>query len=85
MAPSTLSLIRNMFLDPRSAPSPSASGSRAYSVGAAIGPLIGGVLLEYFWWGSVFLISVPVMALLLAVGPVLCRSTAIPMRAGRTC
>lgn len=41
----------------------------AYSIGAAIGPLIGGVLLEYFWWGSVFLISVPVMALLLAVGP----------------
>src|SRR5690606_30059499 len=39
--------------------------------GGAIGPLVGGVLLEYFWWGSVFLIAVPVMLLLLAVGPVL--------------
>src|SRR5687768_6932641 len=37
--------------------------------GRAIGPLIGGVLLEYFWWGSVFLIAVPVMVLLLIVGP----------------
>jgi DHA2 family multidrug resistance protein-like MFS transporter len=43
----------------------------SYSAGAAIGPVIGGVLLEYFWWGSVFLINVPVMALLLALGPVL--------------
>ena len=37
---------------------------------AAIGPLLGGVLLESFWWGSVFLLAVPVMVLLL-VGPVL--------------
>ena len=43
----------------------------SYSAGAAIGPLIGGVLLEHFWWGSVFLINVPVMFLLLALGPVL--------------
>ena len=39
--------------------------------GAAIGPLIGGMLLQYFWWGSVFLINVPVMLLLLALGPML--------------
>jgi DHA2 family multidrug resistance protein-like MFS transporter len=43
----------------------------SYSAGAAIGPLIGGVLLEHFWWGSVFLINVPVMLCLLALGPVL--------------
>jgi DHA2 family multidrug resistance protein-like MFS transporter len=43
----------------------------SYSVGGAIGPLIGGVLLQFFWWGSVFLISVPVMVLVLAVAPVL--------------
>jgi DHA2 family multidrug resistance protein-like MFS transporter len=42
----------------------------SYSAGAAIGPLIGGVLLEHFWWGSVFLINVPVMLLLVALGPV---------------
>jgi len=43
----------------------------SYSVGGAIGPLLGGVLLQYFWWGSVFLIGVPVMLLLLVLGPVL--------------
>jgi DHA2 family multidrug resistance protein-like MFS transporter len=43
----------------------------SFSVGAAIGPLVGGFLLQYFWWGSVFLLAVPIMALLLAVGPVL--------------
>jgi MFS transporter, DHA2 family, multidrug resistance protein len=41
------------------------------SAGAAIGPLAGGVLLEFFWWGSVFLLAVPVMALLLVLGQVL--------------
>ena len=71
VAPSTLSLIRNMFLDARERTVAISVWITAYSVGAAIGPLIGGVLLEYFWWGSVFLISVPVMALLLAVGPAL--------------
>jgi MFS transporter, DHA2 family, multidrug resistance protein len=41
----------------------------SFSVGAAIGPLVGGVLLAHFWWGSVFLLAVPVMALLLVLGP----------------
>ena len=43
----------------------------SFSAGAAIGPLAGGLLLEFFWWGSVFLLAVPVMALLLVLGPVL--------------
>jgi DHA2 family multidrug resistance protein-like MFS transporter len=38
--------------------------------GAAIGPLVGGVMLEHFWWDSVFLLVVPAMALLLILGPV---------------
>ncbi len=71
LAPSTLSLIRNMFLDPRQRRVAVAWWITSYSVGAAIGPMIGGVLLEHFWWGSVFLIGVPVMLLLLALGPVL--------------
>ncbi|MCI0689515.1 MAG: MFS transporter, partial [Sporichthyaceae bacterium] len=71
LAPSTLSLIRNMFLDPGQRTTAIGVWITSYSVGGAIGPLIGGVLLEYFWWGSVFLIGVPVMVLLLAVGPVL--------------
>jgi MFS transporter, DHA2 family, multidrug resistance protein len=71
LAPSTLSLIRNMFLDQGQRTFAIGVWVTSYSVGGAIGPLIGGVMLEYFWWGSVFLIGVPVMLLLLAVGPVL--------------
>jgi DHA2 family multidrug resistance protein-like MFS transporter len=71
LAPSTLSLIRNMFLDPAQRTVAVSVWIMSYSAGAAIGPLIGGVLLEHFWWGSVFLINVPVMLCLLALGPVL--------------
>ena len=71
IAPSTLSLIRNMFLHPRQRTTAISIWIMAFSLGAAIGPLVGGALLEYFWWGSVFLIAVPVMILLLLVGPTL--------------
>ena len=71
LAPSTLSLIRNMFTDPGQRTVAVAVWATSFSVGAAIGPLLGGVLLEWFWWGSVFLLAVPVMVLLLVVGPVL--------------
>ena len=71
LAPSTLSLIRNMFRDPGERRFAIGVWITSYSAGGAIGPLLGGVLLEHFWWGSVFLAGVPVMALLLAVGPVL--------------
>src|SRR5713226_9704103 len=59
LAPSTLSLIRNMFHDPRERTTAIGVWATSFSVGAAIGPLLGGVLLQYFWWGSVFLIGVP--------------------------
>ncbi|HYF38434.1 MAG TPA: MFS transporter, partial [Gemmatimonadales bacterium] len=71
LAPSTLSLIRNMFLDPGQRTFAIGVWVTSYSIGGAIGPLIGGVVLQYFHWGSVFLIGVPVMLLLLALGPVL--------------
>jgi DHA2 family multidrug resistance protein-like MFS transporter len=71
LAPSTLSLIRNMFHDPRQRRVAIGIWISSYSAGAAIGPLIGGLLLEHFWWGSVFLVGVPVMVLLLVLGPVL--------------
>ena len=69
IAPSTLSLIFTMFLDPKQRTVAIGFWIAAYSAGGAIGPVLGGVLLEFFWWGSVFLIGVPVMALLLVLGP----------------
>jgi DHA2 family multidrug resistance protein-like MFS transporter len=69
LAPSTLSLIRNMFLDPRQRTTAIAVWITSFSVGAAIGPLLGGLVLEFFWWGAAFLLAVPVMGLLLVLGP----------------
>ncbi len=69
LAPSTLSLIRNMFLDPKQRTVAIGVWISSFSAGGVIGPLLGGVLLEYFWWGSVFLLALPVMGLLLVLGP----------------
>jgi len=69
LAPSTLSLIRNMFLDPGERTFAIGVWVASFSAGGALGPLIGGVMLTYFWWGSVFLIAVPLMAALLVLGP----------------
>jgi MFS transporter, DHA2 family, multidrug resistance protein len=69
LAPSTLSLIRNMFLDPKQRTRAISIWITSFSVGAAVGPLLGGLVLEYFWWGAAFLLNVPVMAVLLIVGP----------------
>ena len=69
LAPSTLSLIRSMFLDARQRTFAIGVWITSFSAGAAIGPVLGGLLLARFWWGSVFLLAVPVMVLLLAVGP----------------
>jgi DHA2 family multidrug resistance protein-like MFS transporter len=69
IAPGTLSLIRNMFVDPQQRTTAIGVWVTSFSVGGAIGPLVGGLLLQHFWWGSVFLAAVPVMMLLLIVGP----------------
>jgi DHA2 family multidrug resistance protein-like MFS transporter len=71
LAPSTLSLIRNMFLDPGQRTLAIGVWAASYSAGGAIGPLVGGFMLEHYWWGSVFLLAVPVMVLLLALAPIL--------------
>jgi DHA2 family multidrug resistance protein-like MFS transporter len=71
LMPSTLALIRNMFGDPRQRGVAIAVWMSCFMVGTAIGPLVGGVMLENFWWGSVFLLAVPVMVVLLATAPFL--------------
>jgi DHA2 family multidrug resistance protein-like MFS transporter len=69
--PSTLALIRNIFTDPKERTRAIAIWSAAFGGGSAIGPLVGGLLLEHFWWGSVFLVNVPVMLVMLVAGIVL--------------
>ena len=71
LAPSTWSLIRNMFVDPQERTTAIGIWVASFSTGAALGPLLGGLLLTHFWWGSVFLVNVPLMLLLLIVGPFL--------------
>ena len=69
IAPSTLSLIFAMFEDPKQRATAIGVWVSAFSAGSAIGPVLGGLLLEHFWWGSVFLLAVPVMVVLLVLGP----------------
>jgi DHA2 family multidrug resistance protein-like MFS transporter len=69
IAPSTLSLIFSMFRDPRQRATAIGVWISGFSAGSAIGPILGGVLIEYFWWGSVFLLALPVMGSLLILGP----------------
>jgi DHA2 family multidrug resistance protein-like MFS transporter len=69
LAPSTLSLIFHMFQDPQQRTVAIGVWIGAFSAGSAIGPVLGGLVLEYFWWGSVFLLALPVMAALLILGP----------------
>ncbi|MEQ0559539.1 MFS transporter [Amycolatopsis sp. NEAU-NG30] len=69
LAPSTLSLIGTMFRDPRQRAEAIGIWAGCFTVGAIVGPVVGGFLLEHFWWGSVFLLGVPAMVLLLVLGP----------------
>ncbi|MBN9734156.1 MULTISPECIES: MFS transporter [unclassified Pseudonocardia] len=68
LMPSTLSLIRSVFPDPAERTRAIAVWSAAAGGGAALGPLVGGALLEFFSWGAVFLINVPIMAVLIVGG-----------------
>ncbi|MEU0598293.1 MFS transporter [Streptomyces sp. NPDC006393] len=68
LMPATLALIRNLFHDPRERSLAVGIWGATASAGTAVGPIAGGFLLEHFWWGSVFLINLPVMAVLVLVG-----------------
>jgi MFS transporter, DHA2 family, multidrug resistance protein len=69
LAPSTLSLLFVMFGDPRQRQVAIGIWITSFSAGGAVGPVLGGVLLERWWWGSVFLLALPVMGLLVVLGP----------------
>lgn len=71
LMPSTLSLLRGLFPDPRSRTVAIAVWSAAFSVSTALGPLLGGWLLEHFWYGSIFLVNLAPAAATLVLVPVL--------------
>ncbi len=70
LAPSTLSLLFSMFQDPAQRSRAIAIWVSAFSAGSAVGPLAGGFVLEHLWWGAVFLLAIPVVVLLLVLGPI---------------
>ncbi len=69
--PATLSILRQVFPDRRERALAIGVWSAVAAVGAALGPLLGGFLLEHFWWGSVFLVNIPLMLVGLPVGRLL--------------
>ncbi|MET8371036.1 MFS transporter [Micromonospora profundi] len=71
LMPSTLALVRNMFHDARQRGTAIGIWTATLTGGIALGPVLSGVLLEHFWWGSVFLINIPAMLLLLVFAPAL--------------
>ena len=71
LLPSTLSIIRNVFTDDHQRQLAIAVWTTMFAVGGALGPIVGAFLLEHYWYGSVFLIGVPVPLALLVIGPIL--------------
>ncbi|MFC8349189.1 MFS transporter [Streptomyces sp. NPDC057280] len=82
LMPSTMALLRTMFTDPGQRAKAIGLWSGVMTAGIALGSVMSGVLVEYFWWGSVFLVNLPAMALLLVLGPLLLPESRNP-RAGR--
>ncbi|CAL9428105.1 MFS transporter [Streptomyces sp. enrichment culture] len=71
LMPSTMALVRTMFTDPSQRAKAIGLWSGVMTAGIALGSVMSGVLVEHFWWGSVFLVNLPAMALLLVLGPLL--------------
>jgi DHA2 family multidrug resistance protein-like MFS transporter len=71
LMPSTMAIIRTMFTDPGQRAKAIGLWSGVMTGGVALGSVMSGVLVEYFWWGSVFLVNLPAMVLLLVLGPIL--------------
>lgn len=66
--PATLSILRQVFPDRRERALAIGIWTAVAAIGAASGPVLGGFLVQHFWWGSVFLINIPLMALILPLG-----------------
>lgn len=73
LLPSALAVLSELFSDPRRRAQAIGIFAAAFAAGFAIGPVVGGTLLERFWWGSVFLVNLPVIAIFLLLAPVLLR------------
>ncbi|MGR0219461.1 MFS transporter [Agromyces sp. ZXT2-6] len=71
LMPSTLSLLRTVFADREQRRLAIAIWASGFAAGSALGPIVGGVLLEHFAWGSVFLLAVPVLVPLVVLVPLL--------------
>ncbi|MDG9724629.1 MFS transporter [Streptomyces sp. DH41] len=82
LMPSTLALISTMFADQRQRSLAIGVWATSFALGMALGPVVGGVMLNHFWWGSVFLLAVPVAIVLLVAAPALIPEYRAP-RSGR--
>ena len=71
LMPSTLALIRNMFIDPKQLGAAISVWMSCFMTGMVAGPLVGGIVLEHYWWGAVFLLGVPVMLIIILFGKIL--------------
>lgn len=82
VTPSAMALLRTMFPQARQFSTAFALLMMSLSIGAALGPTMGGFLIEHFWWGAVFLVNVPVAVVFLAVGASVLPEFRDPVRAG---
>ncbi|MFI6266390.1 MFS transporter [Micromonospora sp. NPDC051006] len=71
LMPATLALVRNLFHDEKQRGTAIAIWTATLTGGIALGPVLSGILLEHFWWGSIFLINLPAMLMLLLLAPAL--------------
>jgi DHA2 family multidrug resistance protein-like MFS transporter len=69
LVPSALALVRSLFDDPAARAKAVGIWSAVLAGGIGVGPVVSGLLVEHFWWGSVFLVNLPAVALLLVVVP----------------
>ncbi|MCH0539542.1 MFS transporter [Streptomyces sp. MUM 203J] len=66
--PATLSILRAVFPDRRERATAIGIWTAVAAVGAATGPVVGGFLVEHFWWGSVFIVNLPLLAVIVPAG-----------------